>query len=140
MRKEIKERILLQSNQALIEAKAVTSAPYPLSLKEITEHVHRYVCCKFYLDAESSRQMSLFQMAKASIEKALQMQLPLVKEGEVATTCGAAASEAMKVALLLTALQKDFRVSLDASKLGFAKNTCEVGKIVWEAYVCQLAI
>lgn len=133
MRSEIKKRILEQKDLASRQAHDFLHAA-SLSEKEVLDYVHNYICYKFYLNPEDMHSISLFQMAKLSVEHSIQMQLPLAKEGEVATTCGAAASEAMKIALLLTALQKDFHIHLDPSRLGFAKTTQEVGAMVWEVY------
>lgn len=132
MRKDIKERILKQNIRALEQAQQVVQTP-ELSEAAVKECVHLYICFKLYLEPEECWGMMLFQMAVKSIEQSIAMKLPLVREGETAVTCGAASSEAMKIALLLTALQKDFRVKLDSKKLGFARDTEAVGCMVWDA-------
>lgn len=128
--------ILNQTHQALEMARLAVSTP-ALSESEVIEYVHRYVCYKYLLDPEESRGLSMTAMADKSIEKALKLHIPIAKEGEVATTCGAAGSSAMKVALLLHAMKKDFQVEIEPHKLGFARDTVEVGKLVYQAFCCN---
>ena len=72
-------------------------------------------------------------MANKSIERAVELKIPIAKEGEKATTCGAAGSSAMKAALLLNAIKKDFQVEIEPHRLGFARDTKEIGSLVCQA-------
>ncbi len=130
-RKEIKEKILNLSNLAEEQAALVQSAP-ELSEDYVIEHVHRYICYKFFLDPDEMKGISLNQMAILSLEKALQMKIPIAGPSERATTCGSAGSAAMKIALLLNALKKDFQADIPPAKLGFAKDTVEAGQLVYQ--------
>jgi len=136
-RKAIKEMILSQNRQALETAGLAVNTPAP-SESEMQEYVHRYVCLKYMLDPEESRGLSMTALADKSIERALELKIPIAKEGETATTCGAAGSSAMKTALLLNALKKDFQVEIEPHKLGFAKDTMEVGTLVYQARLSAL--
>ena len=131
-RRAIKEQILKQLGRAQEAASSVRQAS-DLTEEEIQEHVHRYVCYKFLLDPEESRGLSITAMANKSIERAVELKIPIAKEGEKATTCGAAGSSAMKVALLLNAIKKDFQVEIEPHRLGFARNTNEIGSLVYQA-------
>ena len=131
-RKSIKEQILKTQGMAQEIAAAVRKAAN-LTEKDLQESVHRYVCYKFLLEPEESRGLSMTGMANKSIERALELKIPIAREGEKATTCGAAGSSAMKVALLLAAIKKDFMVEIEPHRLGFAKDTYEVGSLVYHA-------
>ncbi len=129
-RKDIKNSILEKQNLAEKQAALVRNAP-ELSEDYVVSCVHNYICHKFFLDPEEVRGWSLNKMAMHSIEKALEMKIPIAGPTEKATTCGSAGSAAMKIALLLNAVRKDFGVDIPPSKLGFAKNSEEVGKLVY---------
>ena len=131
-RRAIKEQILKQLGRAQEVASSVRQAA-DLTEEDIQEHVHRYVCYKFLLDPEESRGLSITAMANKSIERAVELKIPIAKEGEKATTCGAAGSSAMKVALLLNAIKKDFQVEIEPHRLGFARDTNEIGSLVYQA-------
>lgn len=131
-RKTIKDQILKQQDRAQEIAFSVRQAVNPTE-KDLQECVHKYVCYKFLLDPEESRSLSMTAMANKSIERAVELKIPIAKEGEKATTCGAAGSSAMKVALLLTAIKKDFQVEIEPHRLGFAKDTFEIGSLVYQA-------
>jgi hypothetical protein len=135
-RKAIKEKILGEQNKAqewACRARKTSSVAEP----EIQEYIYRYVCCKFLLDPKECINLSITKMADKSIERALELKIPIAKEGEVATTCGAAGSSAMKVALLLNAIKKDFQVEIEPHRLGLARNTGEIGTLVYRAMVQQ---
>ena len=131
-RRAIKEQILKQQDLAQEVASSVRQTA-DLTEEDIQEHLHRYVCYKFLLDPEESRGLSINAMSNKSIERAVELKIPIAKEGEKATTCGAAGSSAMKVALLLNAIKKDFQVEIEPHRLGFARNTNEVGSLVYQA-------
>ncbi|MBR3244903.1 MAG: hypothetical protein IKF90_19810 [Parasporobacterium sp.] len=131
-RRAIKEQILKQLGRAQEAASSVRQAA-DLTEEDVQEHVHRYVCYKFLLDPEESRGLSITAMANKSIERAVELKIPIAKEGEKATTCGAAGSSAMKVALLLNAIKKDFQVEIEPHRLGFARDTNEIGSLVYQA-------
>ena len=131
-RRAIKEQILKQQDLAQEVASSVRQAA-DLTEEDVQEHVHRYVCYKFLLDPEESRGLSITAMANKSIERAVELKIPIAKEGEKATTCGAAGSSAMKVALLLNAIKKDFQVEIEPHRLGFARDTNEIGSLVYQA-------
>lgn len=132
MRQQIRDRILAQGDRAAEQARLARTTPD--AAKEFIEAcVHRYVCYKFLLEPEECRGLTMSELADRSIEKALDMKIPLAKESEVATTCGAAGSAAMKIALLLTAVKKDFDVTIDPRRLGFVKDTAELGELVYRA-------
>lgn len=131
-RKSIKDKILKTQDRAQEIVASVRQAAN-LTEKDLQESVHKYVCYKFLLDPEESRGLSMTGMANKSIERAVELKIPIAKEGEKATTCGAAGSSAMKVALLLAAIKKDFMVEIEPHRLGFAKDTYEVGSLVYRA-------
>lgn len=131
-RKSIKDTILYQRDQAQ-EIAAFVRRTGDLTETDLQECLHKYICYKFLLDSEESRGLSMTGMANRSIEKAVELKIPIAKEGEKATTCGAAGSSAMKIALLLTAIKKDFAVEIEPHRLGFAKNTYEIGSLVYQA-------
>lgn len=132
MREQIRDQILARRDRALEQARLARETPDP-SRQFITACVHSYVCFKFLLDPEEGRGLTMSELAEKSIEKSLDMKIPLAKESEVATTCGAAGSAAMKIALLLTAVKKDFDVTIDPRRLGFVKDTEELGDLVYRA-------
>ncbi len=132
MRQQIRDRILAQGDRAAEQARLARTTP-DASKESIEACVHRYVCYKFLLEPEECRGLTMSELADRSIEKALDMKIPLAKESEVATTCGAAGSAAMKIALLLTAVKKDFDVTIDPRRLGFVKDTAELGELVYRA-------
>ena len=131
-RKTIKDQILKQQNKAQDIAFSVRQA-VNLTETDLGEAVHKYVCYKFLLDPEESRGLSMTAMANKSIERAVELKIPIAKDGEKATTCGAAGSSAMKVALLLAAIKKDFQVEIEPHRLGFARDTGEIGRLVYQA-------
>ncbi|MCR5083347.1 MAG: hypothetical protein K6B15_07740 [Parasporobacterium sp.] len=131
-RKSIKNKILNRSDLSKEVVDCVLSSK-GLTREEVQKYIHRYVCYKFLLEPEENEGLSMTKLADKSIEKALELKIPIAKEGEKATTCGAAGSSAMKIALLLNAIRKDFDVDIEAHKLGFAKNTNEIGSLVFDA-------
>lgn len=132
MRAQIRDQILARGNRALEQARLARTTP-DASREFITDCVHRYVCCKFLLEPEECRGLTMSALAEKSIERALDLKIPLAKESEVTTTCGAAGSAAMKIALLLTAVKRDFEVEIDPRRLGFVKDTAELGDLVYRA-------
>lgn len=132
MRQEIRDRILARAGRAREQVEIVRGTPdAPPEL--VKTCVHRYVCYKFFLEPEDNLGLTMSELAERSVEKALDMKLPLAKESEITTTCGAAGSTAMKIALLLTAVKKDFQVEIDPRRLGFVRDTDELGGLVWQA-------
>ena len=132
MREQIRDQILAQGNRAAEQARiARETAGAPRELVETC--VHNYVCFKFLLDPSEGQGLTMSELAEKSIERALDMKIPLAKESEITTTCGAAGSAAMKIALLLTALKKDFQVTIEPRRLGFVKDTAELGDLVYRA-------
>lgn len=132
MREQIRDQILAQGNRAAEQARiARETAGAPRELVEAC--VHNYVCFKFLLDPSEGQGLTMSELAEKSIERALDMKIPLAKESEITTTCGAAGSAAMKIALLLTALKKDFQVAIEPRRLGFVRDTAELGDLVYRA-------
>lgn len=135
MRSDIKNRILHQQVLAKTETERLLSAaaPTPALAKEC---VYRYICYKFLLDPENSRGLSLHRMAEKSIEQSFLLHIPLAKEGETATTCGAAGSTGMKIALLLNAICRDFQADIPRQDLVFVKTPDEVAENLWNVKYC----
>lgn len=135
IREKVKNSVLERTELALKEAEAakLLKGKDPSAKAQVADHVHRYCSLKFLLLPEECYGKSLLDMAELSLEKALDMKLPIAKESEVATTCGAAASGAMKIALLLTAVRKDFEINVSSYRLGLVADTVELGDIVWRA-------
>lgn len=131
MREQIRDEILARGNRAALQARL---AREPGATQEtVAACVHNYVCYKFLLEPEEGAGVTMSELADMSLERALDMKLPLAKESEIATTCGAAGSAAMKIALLLVAVKKDFQVEIDPRRLGFVKDTAELGELVYRA-------
>lgn len=132
MREQIRDQILARANRAMEQARLARAAEPPT--RELIETcIHNYVCYKFLLEPEENVGLTMSELADRSIEKALDMKIPLAKESEITTTCGAAGSSAMKIALLLTAVKKDFQVTIDPRRLGFVKDTTELADLVYRA-------
>lgn len=93
MRKEIKEQILNQNSLANDQAVLVREHP-ELSKDQVIRCVHNYICYKFYLDPENCFGQSMTQMADKSIERMIELKMPIAKDSEKATTCGMAGSAA----------------------------------------------
>lgn len=132
MRREIRDRILARGERAAEQARLARTTP-DASREFIGACVHNYVCYKFLLEPEEGRGLTMSGLADLSIGKALDLKIPLAKESETATTCGTAGSAAMKIALLLTAVKKDFQVEIDPRRLGFVRDTAELGDLVYRA-------
>ncbi len=132
MRQQIRDAILARSGLAAQHARRVVEEPRP-SLDFVREQVYLYICCKFLLEPEQCRGLTMAGLAQRSIEKALDLGLPLAKESETATTCGAAGSAAMKTALLLTAVKRDFQADIPPRELGLVRSPGELGELVWRA-------
>ncbi|MCD8332397.1 MAG: hypothetical protein LUB63_07750 [Oscillospiraceae bacterium] len=132
MRQQLVEQILARADLAQEQVRLARSTPNP-TLPFIQACVHNYVCRKFLLDPEEGQGLTMSQLANLSIERALDLKLPLAKESERATTCGAAGSSAMKIALLLVAVKKDFQVDIEPRRLGYVKDTAELGELVYQA-------
>jgi hypothetical protein len=128
MRSEIRDRILKRTENA---AKQAEKACFASDKETICECVFQYICSKFWLDPEVSRGMTLLQMGEASLEKALEMKIPVAAESERATTCGMAGSAVMKITLLLVAAKKDFGIDPDPHVLGAVKTPEELGGLIW---------
>ena len=132
MRKEIKDRLLKERDQATSYIQQIREIP-DITLEQTRVLVHRYVCSKYLLPDSESRDQSLLDLAQKSIERALELKIPIAGESERATTCGAAGTVAMKNALLFMALKKDLELDLSPAKLGAARNTNAIGDIVYDA-------
>lgn len=131
-RKDVKEKILKFNQEAKEQAQKACSLAESISREEMIQCVHTYVCSKFFLDMSESKEKLLYQMAEQSIEKALQMKIPIAKDSEIATTCGMAGTAAMKVALLMVAVRKDFQVEIPPQQMAFIKNTGELGELIYK--------
>ena len=132
MRKEIKNRLLKERDQAKNYIQQIREIP-DITLEQTRVLVHHYVCSKYLLPDSESRDQSLLDLAQKSIERALELKIPIAGESERATTCGAAGTVAMKNALLFMALKKDLELDLSPAKLGAARNTNAIGDIVYDA-------
>ena len=132
MRKEIKDRLLKERDQAKNYIQQIREIP-DITLEQTRVLVHRYVCSKYLLPDSEARDQSLLELAQKSIERALELKIPIAGESERATTCGAAGTVAMKNALLFMALKKDLELDLSPAKLGAARNTNAIGDIVYDA-------
>ena len=132
MRADIKANILKQQQEAALAVSSVLSKK-ETDQRTVINCVHEYICHKLMLQPESSWEDHLMVLAQRSLEIALEMKLPIAKETEHAPSCGAAGTTALKIALLFRALQKDFHVSIPPLRLGLAKNTTEVGMLVYQA-------
>ena len=132
MRKEIKDRLLKERDQATSYIQQIREIP-DITLEQTRVLVHRYVCSKYLLPDSEARDQSLLELAQKSIERALELKIPIAGESERATTCGAAGTVAMKNALLFMALKKDLELDLSPAKLGAARNTNAIGDIVYDA-------
>ena len=91
------------------------------------------ICAEYLLPDTESPDQSLLDLARKSIERALELKIPIAGESERATTCGAAGTVAMKNALLFMALKKDLELDLSPAKVGAARNTNAIGDIVYDA-------
>lgn len=131
-REQIRNRILLRGSRAAEQAQRARAPSNP-SRELIGICVHNYVCYKFFLEPENCVGLTMAELAEESIEKALDMKIPIAKESESATTCGFAGSAEMKIALLMTALKKDFNVFISPFRLGFVRDTEELADLVWRA-------
>ena len=120
-RKDVKEKILKFNQEAKEQAQKACSLAESISRKEMIQCVHTYVCSKFFLDMSDSKEKLLYQMAEQSIEKALQMKIPIAKDSEMVPTCGMAGSAAMKVAL-----------EIPPQQMAFIKNTGELGELIYK--------
>ena len=131
IREQIKKDILARSNLAggcidrIKNTQEITEA-------EVVSLVHEYVCLKFFLTIEETAGMSLNEMAMLSIDRAYEMNLPVAKESERATTCGTAGSAPMKIALLLNAIRKDLDLKVEPHRLGLVKDTAELGTLIYD--------
>ncbi len=134
MREQIRDQILAQGDRAQEQVRLVLSDPNPTQ-EFVCQCVFRYVCYKFLLEPEEACGIKLADLAEQSIDKALDLHIPLAKESEVATTCGAAGDTAMKQALLLTAVNREFQAGIDPRRLGQVRDTEELGRLVWQARV-----
>lgn len=131
-REQIRDQILLRGNRAVEQAQLARAMPDP-SREWIGMCVHNYVCHKLFLEPEHCVGLTMAELAEASMERALDMKIPIAKESERATTCGFAGSAEMKIALLMTALKKDFDVVISPFRLGFVRDTQELADLVWRA-------
>ncbi|MCC8120406.1 MAG: hypothetical protein LIO42_00070 [Oscillospiraceae bacterium] len=132
MRQQLVEQILARADLAQEQVRLARSTPNP-TLPFIQACVHNYVCRKFLLDPEEGKGLTMSELANLSIERALDLKLPLAKESERATTCGAAGSAAMKRALCLVAVKRAFQVDIKPRRLGYVKDTAELGELVYQA-------
>lgn len=132
IREQIKNGILKKAEAASEQIQAI-SKKREIPEEEVQDRVHRYVCMKFFLDPDEGKEFSLYELAELSLERAIDMNLPLAKESERATTCGTAGSAPMKVALMLNALRKEFRVNIAPRALGMARDTRELGSLFYRA-------
>ncbi len=132
-RKDIKNQILNYNNAAAKQAELAREAcrSGQMNKEQFIETVHRYICAKFFLSPDEDDQTLLVRLAEKSIEKAIQMKIPFAKDSEMATTCGAAGTSAVKVALLMLAVQRDFQISISPDKLAFVKTGRELGGMIY---------
>lgn len=132
IREQIKNDIIAKAARASDEILLIKNTP-DITREEVTASIHRYVCSKFFIEPEDTVGMTLNEMAEFSLDKALELKLPLARESERATTCGMAGSAPMKIALLLNALRKDLEIQVDLHRLGMVMNTDELGDLIFNA-------
>lgn len=137
-RKEIKNKIVHFNKVAQEQVERACSCAKPPSEELIADCIHRYVCAKFFLDPATDPERLLYHLAVDSIEQAVHMKIPIAKESEMATTCGGAGSAAVKVALLMVAIKRDFRIDIPPEQLAFVKNTKELGHVVYKAMIAAV--
>ena len=130
IREQIKNDILARFDEAANQAHLIREIQ-GINEEQVQECVHKYVCMKFFLEPGECRGMSLNDMAELSLDKALDLNLPMAAESERATTCGTAGSAPMKIALLLNALRKDIGVEVSPYKLGMVQDTKELGTLIY---------
>ena len=132
LREEIKNDILSRAEEAVYQAHMIREIP-GITEEQVQTCVHKYVCMKFFLEPEECEGMNLNDMAELSLDRAIDMNLPMAAESERATTCGTAGSAPMKIALLLNALRKDIGVQVSPYKLGMVQDTKELGSLIYDA-------
>ena len=132
MRAQIKQRLLERQKNAEKYALQVCQNP-GLSQEEVENYVHKYVCCKFFLNHETDQEIHILEMVQRSMKRAEELQILAEKESEKGVSCGAAGTEALKVALLFRAIQKDFQVTLSPQEFGLIKSTRDIGKMIFDA-------
>ncbi|MGI6072864.1 MAG: hypothetical protein ACOX75_07690 [Lachnospiraceae bacterium] len=131
-RELIRNQILLKAREADKMMKMILENP-DLPKEMVCECVHKYVCSKFYLELEEAEGLTMSELAEKSIDKALDLGMPLAKENEMATTCGAAGDGPMKIALLLNTMKKDFQLTIEPRRLGMVADTKELGQLIYES-------
>ena len=131
-RKELKARLLEQMQCAASTVSFIKNEK-TASEEQILDAVHRYICSKLLLEETESKDESLKQLSKKSLERALQMNIALTKDWEKGASCGSAGTIEMKMTLLFMALKRDLDMDIDPVKLGRCRTSREVGRVVFEA-------
>ncbi len=135
-RKEIKNQLLEQMNHASRCLDDILNTP-EITLEQTEEKIHQYICSKFLLDATESKDASLRDLAKKSLEKALKMEIVLTQKWEKGASCGSAGTMEMKLTLLFMAIRKDLGMDLPPVQLGSARTSRDVGRVVYDSLAAR---
>lgn len=135
--KAVMERLLAAKRGAALVCEAFESdrAQGALDERRVEDLVRRFILAKFRLSEQEAAPAgtSLEKLAQASLAKMLRIAPDLVKTEDRAANCDGADSATVKQALVIMALQKEFKVQLDCFAAGLCQSVEELSALVWAA-------
>ena len=126
-------RARIRRGQAAAAALAAAAREDPgLTRAGLTEVLRRYILEKFLLADDPPGTDELRELARQSLARSLRMAPELAALYDTSAGCSSASSVDTKLALLLLAVQKDFRVRLDPARAVRAERVPELADMIWE--------
>lgn len=106
-----------------------------LTQERVEELLQRFVLAKFRLSVEEAAEAAgdLEKLAQASLAKMLRIAPELVGAEDKAANCDGADSATVKQALMIMALQREWKVRLDGFAAGLCHSAGELAALVWKA-------
>lgn len=105
----------------------------PLSRTFLREHITDYVLAKFLLTGAEAKNEQLNDLVELSLSHSMKISKELVKEFDMAKSCGGTSSAMAKKALLFMSIQRDYGLELRAEGSARLKNLDELTALIWEA-------
>ena len=127
------KQVLLDSQEKAQSQIEQIKIQMPLTRDFLRKTLRRYIFCKYLLEETDYTGDDLNEITEYSLAKSLRISKDLVKEFDLAKSCGGGSSVITKKTLLLMAIQREFGVFLPSEGIGRVKTITDLSNLVWEA-------
>ncbi|MCR5665625.1 MAG: hypothetical protein K6G01_02240 [Eubacterium sp.] len=130
MRKEIKEAILAKKEAAGRIVQTILSNP-DISYEEFDHLFTLYLCEKFMLVEQELITDNFYEICQLSAEKASHLPKGMLDASELASKCGGATTAMNKKVLFLLAVNREYRVDIQAPESVRVETFTQLKRLVY---------